>query len=41
MSYSSISQLGNFGNYALSVKGKGMANVKMYEERKGFSKGKI
>ena len=41
MSYSSFSQLGNFGNYALSVRGKGITNVKMYEERKVFSKGKI
>ena len=34
----SFSQLGNSGN---SVKGKGLTNVKMYVERKDFSKGKI
>ena len=28
-------------NSAISVKGKGLTNVKMYVERKEFSKGKI
>ena len=37
--YSSFSQLGNSGNSAISVKGKGLANIKMYVERKVFSKG--
>ena len=28
-------------NFAISVKDKGLTNVKMYVERKAFSKGKI
>ena len=34
---SSFYQLGNSGNTAISVKGKGITNVKMYVERKDFS----
>ena len=37
----SFSQLGNYGNSAISAKGKGLTNVKMYVERTVFSKGKI
>ena len=33
---SSFSQFGNSGNSAISVKGKGLPNVKMYVERKVF-----
>ena len=36
--YSSFSQL---GNSAISVKGKGLTNAKMYVERKDFSKVKV
>ena len=39
--HSSFSQLDNSGSSAISVKGKGLTNVKMYVERKVFSKGKI
>ena len=41
--YSTFSQLGNSGNSAISVKGKGLTNVKIkiYVERNVFSKGKI
>ena len=36
-----FSQLGNSGNSAVSAKGKDLTNIKMYLERKVFSKGKI
>ena len=39
--HSSFSQLGNSGISAISVKGKGLTNVKMYVERKVFSRDKI
>ena len=39
--YSSFSQLGNSGNSAISVKGKGLTNAKIYLERKDSSKVKI
>ena len=38
---SSFSQLGNSGNSAISVKGKGLTNAKSYLERKDSSKVKI
>ena len=39
--HSSFSQLGNFDNAVFSAKGNGLTNIKMYVERKVFSKGKI
>ena len=36
--HSSFSQLGNSGNSAISVKGKGLTNAKIYLERKNSSK---
>ena len=38
---SSFSELYNSGNSAITVKGKGLTNVKMYVERNIFSKGKM
>ena len=40
-SYSSFSQLGNSGNSAISVIGKGLTNAKIYLEGKNSSKVKI
>ena len=37
----SFAQLGNAVNSVISVKGKGLANTKMYVERKMFQKGKF
>ena len=37
----SFSQLGNSSNFAISVKGKGLTNVKMYVERIFFQKVKF
>ena len=39
--YSSFSQLGNSGNSAISVKGKGLTKAKIYLKRKDSSKIKI
>ena len=38
---SSYSQLGNSGNSAISIKSKGLTNIKMYVEGKIFQKGKF
>ena len=37
----SFSQLGNYGNSAIYVKGKGLTNAKIYLERKDSSKVQI
>ena len=39
--HSSYSQLGKSGNSAISVKGKGLTNAKIYLEKKDSSKVKI
>ena len=39
--HSSFFQLGNSGNSAISVKGKGLTNAKIYLEKKDYSKVKI